>query len=127
MARKGTPFEKNCEASLRQIFPDAKRTHEEGYFLMYDLESKNGKFIGECKRLRGISWNQAVKFYEKTESLAPTGYKSYLFFQSNFQPCLVMSRQDEGYIQVVRFEVEFGTEFIKYTPVKRNKLVIKNE
>jgi len=116
---KGSSMEYDCHESLLAKYPDIYLTKQKGFQMMYDIQTDNGKAVFECKKMKGISWNQAVKFLEKLESLTPKGYAAYLLFQSNRQPCLCMCRQPDGYIQVVRFEVEFSVPFIKHTPIKR--------
>ncbi len=106
---KGSAFEMDVEESLQQKFPDLYRTKERGYIKQYDHVSKESEFVVECKRLKGISWNQLVKFHEKLMKVAPPNYTGYLIFKSNFQPCLVF----EG-SRIETFEEVFGVDFIKH-------------
>jgi hypothetical protein len=129
-AKKGNPFERDVEASLRQVYPDARRTHEIGYILEYDVISDIGKIAVECKRIRGVSWNRLVKFYNKLNSVAPVGYACYVIFQCNHQPCLVFyteiikpTHAPLGYAcyTIKRFQDVFGVQFIKHIPTHRVK------
>lgn len=88
---KGSQFELDCEASLKQLFPDIKRLGGQGQYREIDLESETGKITFECKRLKAISWNKAIEFYDKLQSRTPIGWNCCLLFQSNRQPCLVMN------------------------------------
>jgi hypothetical protein len=127
--QKGNSFEYDCQQSLEQnIFQNVTRTSERGYQRQYDLEVRDNatqKIVAiiECKRLKGISWNQAFVFYDKLSnkavfmvqqvgatSIVP---KPYLLFQSNHQPCLVMYLCDDE-LTVRRFEDVFGVPFIKH-------------
>ncbi len=115
---KGSAFEYDCQYSLGKIYPEIWRTSERGFQLQYDLESDNHVF--ECKRLAGMSWNQAVKFFEKLESKAPKGKIGKLLFKSNRQPCLVMERI-VGEIQVKIFEDVFMVPFEKHLSTRSKK------
>lgn len=111
---KGSQFEMNCEHSLRAIYSDVRRMGGEGQYLQYDLRSDKHKIVIECKRLAGLSWNQAKKFLLKLQEKAPEGYYSYLLFKSNQQPCLAMYMTDDKKYFVTEFETEFNTQFIKH-------------
>ena len=127
-AKKGNPYERDCEASLRQTFPDAHRTHETGYILQYDIISPNSQTCYECKRLKGISWNQLEQFYKKLKQAAPEGYKCYVLFKSNHQPALVFQVDEMFACYCIKtFTETFGVNFVKHEPVKRNKKVEENE
>ena len=115
---KGRTFERDCEYSLQQKYSDCFMTHEKGYILEYDLKSDEGKFVVECKRLKGISWNQAVNFFDKLFTVAPKDYLCYLFFKSNNQPCLVM-QNIEGKYSIQSFEAVFGIPFLKHESTKK--------
>lgn len=119
---KGSQFEMDCEYSLQQLFPDCFRTHERGYVSGFDLKSDSAKFSFECKRLKGLSWNQAVKFYEKLKERSPPEYECFLLFKSNNQPCLVLTEVmkingSNGYV-IRPFEDEFGP-FLKHPPTRQ--------
>lgn len=113
---KGSQMEYDCQASLEVLYPDIYRTSERGFQLQYDLRTDKDKFVFECKRLRGISWNQLVKFYEKLKLVKPEGYGCCVLFKSNRQPCLVF---DGACIRT--FQKVFGVEFIKHESTRRNK------
>ena len=123
-AKKGNPFERDVEESLRQKYPDAKRTHEEGYFSQYDILVPSQKICIECKRLRGMSWNQALGFLDKLKKVAPKDYQCLLLFQSNRQPCLVMHDDVSDSVGVHTFEQYFGVQFKKHTPITKKNGVI---
>lgn len=120
---KGSSFEYDCQHSLKAIYPDIYRTSERGFQLQYDLECDKAVF--ECKRLKSMSWNQAVKFFEKLESKCPEGKEPYLLFKSNRQPCLVMSRtywsEEDHWPVVMEFEKQFRTPFEKHTSTRGRK------
>ena len=65
---KGSMFEYDIQHSLKALYPDIYRTSERGYQLQYDLHTDQGMAVIECKRLKGISWNQLDKFYQKLMS-----------------------------------------------------------
>jgi len=117
---KGSQFEYDSQHSLTAIYPDIYRTAERGFQLQYDLHSEKSKVVFECKRLKGISWNQLVKFYNKLENKAPEDYRKYLLFKSNFQPCLVFFKINE-YYTIVEFENLFRVPFEKH-PSTRKKV-----
>lgn len=123
-AKKGTPYERNIEASLRQLYPDTRRTHEIGYILQYDIISDIGKKAIECKRIRGISWNQLIKFYKKLVQVAPKGYECYISFQCNHQPSLIFGVDETGKYYIRTFQDIFNVPFIKHIPTHR---VIKDD
>ena len=120
---KGSQFEMDCEYSLQQFFPDAYRTHERGYIQQYDIISHEGKVVFECKRLKGLSWNEATKTWKKLQEVAPEGYQPFLLFKGNRQPCLVMYTDGAG-LCVTTFEVEFGRPFIKHPSTRA---IVKKE
>jgi NurA-like 5'-3' nuclease len=124
---KGSQYEMDCAHSLRKLYPDLVRHGKEGFQKELDLETKYMVF--ECKRLKGISWNQAETFFTKLEEVSPLikleGLEekkdAYLLFQSNRQPCLVMHRLTNGNIAIQRFEDVFNTPFEKHTSTRRKK------
>lgn len=111
---KGSSHEYDCQESLQAICPDIYRTSERGFQLQYDLCSDEKRAVFECKRLAGISWNQAKKYLDKLHDVAPKTYKKYLLFRSNRQPCLVMSKSPLGVYVVWEFEQFFGVPFVKH-------------
>jgi len=119
--QKGRVFERNCEASLKQIDDSYYLTHEVGYQQQYDIRSDKHNEVFECKCLRGMAWNEAKKYFRKLMTVKPTDYKPYLLFKPNQQPCLVLYLDISGRITIQEFEKVFGVPFIKYTPIKRNK------
>lgn len=117
--QKGSNYEYDCQESLEAIYPDIYRTAERGYQREYDLRTDNHKMIFECKRLKSLSWNQAVKFYRKLQSVKPLGYTCYLLFKSNRQPCLVMCGNGvTSDLMVIPFEQIFAP-FLKHKSTRR--------
>lgn len=116
---KGSQFEYDCQYSISKVCPEIYRTSERGFQLQYDLEGNNQ--VIECKRLKGISWNQAKKFFEKLERVRPEEKTPLLLFKSNRQPCLVMYRSDFDIIEICDFESYFGVEFQKHPSTRRKK------
>ena len=112
--QKGSSFEYDCQESLKQIYPDVYLTKQRGFQLMYDIQTDEGKCVFECKRLKGISWNQILKLFFKLINIKPLLYDGYLLFKSNFQPCLVFDGES-----IRSFEQVFKVKFIKHTPVRR--------
>lgn len=119
---KGNQFEYDCQASLKAIYPDIYRTSERGFQQQYDLRSDTGKVVFECKRLKGISWNQCVNFWCKLRERTPLGYNSYLLFKSNNQPCLVFDIHMHPHITT--FENKFLTPFIKHESTRKKENAI---
>lgn len=116
---KGSQMEYDTQYSLQSVYSDICRTAERGFQQQYDLRSDDHKVAIECKRLKGMSWNQAKRFFIKLESKVPKGYIGLLIFKSNQQPALVMYR--DGYqIFVTEFVEYFGVQFEKH-PSTRNK------
>lgn len=107
---KGNQHEYACQHSLSQIYPDIYRTAERGFVRQFDLCDDVKKAAFECKRLKAMSWNAAVKILEKLERVAPDDYAHYVLFKSNRQPCLVMFRA-AGRIVVQTFEDHFGARY----------------
>jgi hypothetical protein len=120
-AKKGNPFERDCEYSLTAKYIDIKRTHETGYILQYDLVSNNDKIVWECKFHRHITWNEAVKYLDKLKKIAPQGYQSVLLFKSNQQPCLVMTEHNTNNKVVMTFEDYYNLPFQKHLSTKQKK------
>ena len=126
---KGSCMEYDSQESLQQLtlFNDIYRTSERGYQRQYDLHSDNGKSAFECKRLKGISWNQAKSFFEKLQKKSPIGFKSFLLFKSNNQPCLVMyselTNNQKYIIKVEEFESFFGVPFVKHKSTRNTDKV----
>ena len=115
---KGSQFEMDCAYSLKKIYPEIRRPGPEGFQLQYDLKSDINRCVFECKRLKGISWNQLLNFFEKLKQTKPLNYVPVLCFQSNHQPCLVF----DG-VAIVTFESAYHVPFKKHTPIKRLKKV----
>lgn len=125
---KGANAEYDFHASLLQAFPNAYLTKQRGFQLQYDIQDDASNQVFEVKRLRGISWNQCVDFYEKLKAVAPKDYKCYVLFKSNFQPALVFGVDEVWSCYTIRtFFDAFGVPFKKHEPIKRIKLVGKKE
>jgi hypothetical protein len=119
MKAKGSAFEMDCAYSLKNKFPSIRRIGQEGFQLQYDLECDY--YVYECKRLKSLSWNQAVKFFIKLLKVKPKGKMDcYLLFKSNQQPCLVMYQDyDTGLFLVTEFEDYFGVPFLKHPSMRK--------
>lgn len=121
---KGSSFEYDCQHSLKSLYPDIYLTKERGFQMQYDLRSDKAHLSFECKRLRGISWNQAKKYLVKLHSKIPTAESlAYLLVKTNHQPCLVAWLKDtegEGVMVMTEFEDYFGVPFEKH-PSTRSK------
>lgn len=129
---KGSQFEYDCVASLAQTGNYVYRTAELGFQRQYDIEIKdttpehNTLAIIECKRLKGISWNELDKLYRKLHLKLknPMDHegKCYLLFQSNHQPCLVYA-YIKGEPCIKLFENVFLVPFIKHKSTRATKEV----
>jgi len=117
---KGSAFEYTCQHSLSKLYPKIYRTAERGFQRQFDLCCDEKEVVFECKRLKGISWNQLVKFYEKLTDVTPTAKRRYLLFQSNRQPCLVFYIVYDGYV-IKTFKDVFMTEFEKHPSTRVTK------
>jgi len=116
---KGSSFEYDCQHSLKAKYPLIYRTSERGFQRQFDLCDEESLSAFECKRLKGISWNQLVSYYEKLEKVTVQG-NNFLLFQSNRQPCLVFYKNDAGYT-INTFESVFGTPFEKHPSTRPKK------
>lgn len=119
--KKGSQFEYDTHASLKQKFPDILLTKQQGFQQQFDLVSHTSKMAVECKRLKSLSWEQAKKYFIKLKERIPPYYIPYLVFKANHQPCLVMSHGPFGdHLHVVmEFEKQFQVPFIKHDPVRK--------
>ena len=118
--QKGNAFEYDCQASLYPIYNLIYRTAERGFQRQYDLRDDRAGVVFECKRLKGISWSQAKKYFMKlVEKADVVGHNCYLLFKSNQQPCLVMyyNLQLEKVV-VQEFNDVFNTPFVKHTSTR---------
>ncbi len=122
---KGSQFEYDCQASLEQKYYEVIRTAERGYQRQYDLHvrcfKEGSEYLAfECKRLKGISWNQLEKYYKKLEKVT-NNYdiikNRYILFKSNFQPCLVFDGHG-----IFTFENYFRIPFIKHESTRVKKV-----
>lgn len=113
--QKGSGFEYSCRDSLIPAYPDILITKQLGFVSGYDLISKKELIVWECKRHKGFSWNELVKWYEKLEKNSPKEYSCILLFKANHQPCLIMYRRIIHTLHVETFEDYYGYSFIKHT------------
>jgi len=124
---KGSCLEYDVQASLEQSKNlTVTRTSERGYQRQYDIHVEQKGFPGhiaiECKRLKGISWNQLVKFYEKLVTVAGlNAYSHYVVFKCNQQPALVFHKNLDGTYFIKTFYDEFGLQFIKHKSTRVKK------
>jgi hypothetical protein len=116
---KGAQAEYACRDSLLPLIPDILLTKALGFVGQYDLVSHEKKYVFEVKKHRGFTWNELVGYYKKLQSKAPEGYTSFLVFQSNHQPCLVMTHSVPNQLMVLPFEDLFETKWIKHVGVKK--------
>lgn len=118
---KGSALEYDVQYSLTPIYPDIYRTSERGYQRQFDLHSEKDSVAIECKRLKGISWNQLVKFYKKLEKVSECDV-NLIVFKSNLQPALVFQESLSGYV-ILEFKDAFNVPFLKHpsTRVSKNK------
>jgi len=114
---KGSALEYDTWYSLSQRYQNVKLTKQLGFQMQYDIEMID--IAIECKRLKGISWNQLVKFHEK---LCRVSKKSgnYLVFQSNRQPALVFYGDGKTYA-IEPFEQIFGVPFVKHPSTRAER------
>jgi len=121
---KGSQFEMDCAYSLKKVYSDIIRLGSEGFQMQFDLQSDAEEAVFECKRLKGLSWNQLVKLYDKLIDVTPTAQKRYILFQSNRQPCLVFyetSDDDCWEFKIKEFESVFGVPFEKHPSTRVKK------
>ena len=87
----------------------------------YDLrcDDEGQEITVECKRLKGISWNQCEQYYLKLKERTPETHDCYLLFKSNNQPCLVFTEDEEGYYRITRFQDVFNVPFIKHESTRK--------
>jgi len=117
---KGAQMEYSVADSLRPIFPDILVTKQLGFVSQYDLVSKDSMIVIECKKHKGFSWNELMKYFIKLEEVAPEKYKAFVIFKSNHQPCLVMYRHKiSREIVVSLFYDVFELDFIKHVGKKK--------
>lgn len=123
---KGSQFEYDCQYSLEQWTSlPVTRTSERGFCKQYDLaighDLECPHIVIECKRLKGVSWNQMKKFYDKLVSVTPEESIKYLLFQSNRQPCLVFHKTYQGYLIRPFEDVFFNAKFLKHPSTRVKK------
>lgn len=122
---KGSQFEYSCQYSLQQwTNKPVTRTSERGFQMQFDLKigDEDGDYWAvECKRLKGISWNQLVKFYEKLDKVTPETKYKFILFQSNRQPCLIFYKNFGGSYNIQTFEDYFLTPFQKHPSTRVTK------
>jgi hypothetical protein len=117
---KGSQFEYAVKETLEVVYLNQDPEHfsvyltkELGYQKQYDISViyKNKEVIAiECKKHKSISWNQAKKYYEKLEEKAKDAQYKILVFQSNRQPVLVMTRNEDGNLFVMEFKAVYGLD-----------------
>ena len=117
---KGACLEYDVHYSLLRKYDDICLTKQLGFQQQVDVRSEKHNISIECKRLKGISWNQAKKFLDKLIEVSPESHLKYLVFKSNFQPCLVMQYEND-IISVKEFKNIFGVEFEKHPSTRVKK------
>lgn len=123
---KGSQLEYDTQYNLERIGFTVIRTAERGYQKQFDLlaEDKGYVYAIECKRLKGISWNQAEKFFKKLQEVHPEADNHFLVFQSNLQPPLCMmsvNKDDSEMITVVKFEDYFNVTWEKHPSTRAKR------
>jgi Holliday junction resolvase len=124
---KGSAMEYDVQYSLEQKGWKVTRTSERGFQRQFDLEVESPQIAIECKRLKSISWNQLVKFYEKLCKVTPNHLWKHLVFKSNQQPALVfynVSLDTTPRYEINTFEDFYSVPFLKHpsTRVKINNI-----
>lgn len=117
---KGSQLEYDVWYSLKPIYPEVRLTKQLGFQMQYDVETADTAI--ECKRLKGISWNQLVKFHKKLCSVSGKS-NNFVVFKSNHQPALVFYENSFGRYEIRAFDDYFGVPFQKHpsTRVKVKK------
>ena len=110
---KGSAFEYDVQASLSVLYRDMYRTKERGFQSRVDLVSETFLVAIECKRWKGISWNQLKILYDDLDSRFKE-YDCFVCFQCNRQPPLVMFRDRDGRYFICDFQGLFKVPFIKH-------------
>ena len=116
--------------SLAQKYPNVLLTKQEGYISQFDISIPSSKIAIECKRQKGFSWNELEKYFLKLEARIKANkdekYTSYLIFQGNHQPCLVMyasegvdididgNSKEFRKLKIQKFEDKFEIPFLKH-------------
>lgn len=113
---KGSSFEYDTLYNLQKHFPATYLTSKQGFQQGYDLRNDTTRFVVECKRHKGFSWNELKKYYDKLVKNTPQNYHPYLVFKGNNQPPLVMFH-DIVY-KVCLFEDMFGVKFEKHPGIR---------
>ena len=114
---KGSQLEYDTQYNLERAGLTVTRTAERGYQKQFDLLAEEEGFVYaiECKRLKGISWNQAEKYFLKLREVNTAADDHYLVFQSNRQPTLIMYQDaDTGFITIQKFEDYFNIIWEKH-------------
>jgi hypothetical protein len=109
---KGNQFEYSCYDSLKPIYPDINLTKHLGFVRQFDLVSEEQKAVFECKKHKGFSWNELIKFFKKLQEKAKDYEDHYLIFQANRQPTLVLYINSENKPTIRLFKDVFGLDFI---------------
>lgn len=114
-AKKGNPFQYDTAYSLIRS----------GYVVKYDdlnlpgldlrVYNKQGAltYYVECKHHKKFSWNELVKYFNKTAKLAKEeGAVPMLIFRANHQPVLIMVERD-GIKTVLEYNDYFAEPWSK--------------
>jgi Holliday junction resolvase len=115
-AKKGNPFEYDTAYSLQQIGYEVNRIDDNTKGL--DLIAQKGivKFAIECKFHKKFSWNELEKIFLKTEDYVIENLEHHeplFIFKANQQPVLVMFRDSDDDIILLKFEDYFDTQWAK--------------
>ena len=125
---KGSQFEYDCVHSLKKAYPQCNvyLTKELGFQKQYDIcieFDKSFKHFVECKRLKGISWNQLMNLHKKLKEVTADNIdnRRYILFQSNFQPCLVFYNNHKNIFRIETFKSYFHVGFEKHPSTRVKK------
>ena len=116
---KGAALEMDVAYSLKKKYPDIMRLGQEGFQMGFDVASKKASLAIECKRLKGISWNQLVKYYHNLKKKAYDYNIKIIVFKSNYQPALVFYETVGGKFGICTFESFFFVPFKKHKSMRR--------
>ena len=118
-AKKGNSFEYNTAYSLKKEGYNVEVIGDNTEGLDIIASKNNTVYYIECKNRQGMSWNQLIKFLEKTKDKVDEHdrrIKPILVFKSNYQPTLVMYYYINKFPVILKFD-----DFFKTTWEKRPK------